>query len=119
MAPRSYCEGTTWVLSMEIVVGCISCAKAATPRSPEAREMAKHLPRNRMVYSSVDWNEETHDSCSKNIRLVLVPSIDLRGCPIQPHPPESPGFGKADAIALGSTEQALGRAIPADFWNAS
>jgi len=81
--------------------------------------MAKHLPKNRMVYSSVDWNEETHDSCSKNIRLILVPSIDLRGCPTQPHPPESPGFGKADAIALGSTEQALGRAIPADSWNAS
>jgi hypothetical protein len=52
---------------MEIVVGCIGCAKAARPRSPEKREMAKHLTSNRMVYSSVDWNEETHDSCSKNI----------------------------------------------------
>jgi len=69
------------MLSMEIVVGCIGCEKAARPRSPETTEMAKHLPRNRIVYSSVDWNEETRDSCSKNIRLVLVPSIDLRGLP--------------------------------------
>jgi hypothetical protein len=41
------------------------------------KEMAKQLPRNRMVCSSVDWNEETHDSCSKKIRLVLVPSISI------------------------------------------
>jgi hypothetical protein len=34
-------------------------------------------------------------------------------------PPESPGFGRADLITLGTSEYAIVSAIPGGFWDVS
>ena len=65
IALRPNCGCSIGLVGNIFVVGCRRCAGARRLIVAETSEMAKHLPSNRMVSTSVPWNERTRDSCIK------------------------------------------------------